>query len=78
MTVALLVGIVSYTYQLWRRDSKRARIKFAKEMGRQICGCTDTGEIMLLDTKDTTPSRVFVCPKCKAFFIDMKDLKVRA
>jgi hypothetical protein len=32
---------------------------------------------MLLDTKDTTPSRVYVCPKCKAFFIDMKDLKVK-
>ena len=74
--VAVALAWGSYTYQLWQRDSKRARIKFAKEMGRQICGCTETGEIMLLDTEDTTPARVYVCPVCKSFHVSTSDKKV--
>jgi hypothetical protein len=74
--VSSVVVLAAYVYQLRKRDSKRERIKFAKEMGRRICPCTEEGEIMLL--KDSgIPANEYECPRCKAFFIDMKDLKVK-
>lgn len=37
MTVALVIGVVSYTFQLWMRDRKRERIRLAVQMGRRVC-----------------------------------------
>jgi predicted RNA-binding Zn-ribbon protein involved in translation (DUF1610 family) len=71
----VFLGLLAYTYQLWRRDRKRERIRFAREMGRHICGCTEAGEIMLLK-QTPTPGREYVCPKCGEFQIVMNDRKV--
>jgi hypothetical protein len=68
----LFVGVISYTYQLWRRDRKRERVRFAREMGRHICGCTDTGEIMLLKDRSKMSSE-YECPRCKSWKCDFID-----
>ena len=70
----LFVGLGAYAFQLWRRDRKRERIRFAREMGRSICGCTETGEIRLLRRTETM-YREYVCPKCGDFQIVMTDMK---
>lgn len=67
--VTVFVGLLSYLAILWRRDQKRERIRFAKEMGRRICNCSETGEIMT-ETKVVVPESglevwALVCPRCK-------------
>jgi len=65
----VFLGLISYTLILWKRDQKRERIRFAREMGRHICPCTETGEIML-QTEHEQAASTFVCPKCKAKIYD--------
>jgi hypothetical protein len=73
--VALVIGIFSYTYQLWQRDRKRERVRFAREHGRPICPCTETGEITEVRHvrgRDGPLGRgqefdAFVCPECGAW-----------
>jgi hypothetical protein len=66
VTIALTSGLLSYTIQLWRRDRKRERVKFAADIGRPICGCTETGEIAL-DCKGGAK-----CPKCGEMIYDSR------
>lgn len=65
----ILLGLVSYLAILWQRDLKRARVKFARESGRRICPCTETGEIMLhyRHTEPGSDSSIpaIRCPACK-------------
>ena len=68
--VALLVSWLVYWLIVYIcRDMKREKVRHAKEMGRKICPCTETGEIMIHITRqqpgrDQTYS-VLHCPKCK-------------
>jgi hypothetical protein len=62
----IYLGLISYTYQLWRRDRKRERVRFAREMGRPVCGCTTDGAVMLVDPKQSNQfEKVYVCPICR-------------
>ena len=68
---AVVVGLsvlwlVSWLVVFWRRDTKRARVRFARESGRKICSCTEVGEIMELRLKRTEHGNfdALVCPKC--------------
>lgn len=70
VVAAIILGLLSYTIQLWRLQKKRERIRFAKETGRQICQCTETGEIMLLVKRDQMASEL-VCRVCKRQFFDL-------
>ena len=72
----VLVGLLSYLVLLWRRDLKRERIRFAKEMDRAVCGCTETGEVMLLDPHTGGLSRVYRCPLCPNFRVNMDEKRV--
>ena len=69
----VLLGLLSYLVILWRRDLKRARVKFAHETGRQICPCSDTGEIMLhvMVTQEGATGSIpaIKCPRCKDWHI---------
>ena len=57
----------SWTYLLWKRDSKRERIKEAYGMGRLICHCDETGEIMTLHHGVVVPVEAYACPQCTRF-----------
>jgi hypothetical protein len=53
--------------QLWLHNRKREQIRFAKEMGRSICHCTETGEIMLKEKEGSTLSAWwYKCPQCNS------------
>jgi hypothetical protein len=59
------VGLGSWALRLWLRDLKRARIRFAKEQGRRICTCTQTGEIFIADPQRYSANeKIEVCPAC--------------
>src|SRR5437870_5351474 len=62
----VLLGLLSYLVVLWRRERKRERIRFAKEMGRRICTCSEEGEVFIaLPSKSTDTHKVEVCPSCR-------------
>jgi len=63
---AILYGWGLLTVSLWRKDSKRSKIREAKELGRPICGCTEAGEIMLATDWGTSFLRDHECPICKS------------
>jgi len=59
------VWLVSWLVVYWRRDQKRERIRFAREMGRPVCGCTTEGVIPVIDpTKSDSIHKIYVCPLC--------------
>jgi len=63
--ISVICCLGTYAFQLWRMDNKRERVKFAKEMGRKICPCTNTGEIMIHCTmKNPDTGRDFNVIKC--------------
>jgi hypothetical protein len=67
------VGLLGWLSSWWvvylRRDTKRERVRHAKDTGRRICPCTETGEIMLHyrhtepDSQGAIPA--IRCPRCK-------------
>lgn len=65
-TGTVFLGLLSYLIVLWLRDLKRERVRFARETGRKICQCTETGEIMLLRTRQGEGGSFDAptCPKC--------------
>jgi hypothetical protein len=67
--VALFGGVCSYAYQMWKHQRKRERIRFAREMGRRICNCSETGEIMVEIMKKDEQLNMrgygLRCPRCK-------------
>jgi hypothetical protein len=65
----LVLWLVSWLVVFWRRDTKRARIRFARESGRHICPCTEVGEIMETRIKkgDPVDFDALVCPRCQAW-----------
>lgn len=73
-TVAVIFGLAGtmlYAWavlpvSLWRKDSKRSKIREAKELGRPICGCTEAGQIMLATDWGTSFWRDHECPLCKS------------
>src|SRR5439155_16646129 len=66
VAVTLAGGLISWGYQYWKRDRKREKIGFAREMGANICWCTPNGEIMIL-VDGKIPARKYQCPKCPNF-----------
>jgi ribosomal protein L32 len=61
--------VLAWSY--WKKEQKRDRIRFAKEMGRKICTCTESGEITLLDKvviEGMYAGSVVRCPKCNAAY----------
>lgn len=59
-----LLGIWAYyTWILIKNNSKEEKIKRAREAGRFICDCTETGEIMLLEDYTNVPL-IYRCPNC--------------
>ena len=62
---AMVVLTGSLAVRYWLRDTKRAQVKFAKDMGRPICGCTPAGEIMIQQSVYGT-RLAFECPRCKS------------
>jgi hypothetical protein len=63
---SILVFLISWGVRLWLRDLKRERIKFARESGRRIRTCTETGEIMIADSsRITATSKIDTCPACR-------------
>ena len=75
VVVPLVLWLVSWLVVFWRRDAKRERVRFARENGRTICPCTESGEITELRHvrgKDGPLGKgqefdTFVCPKCGAW-----------
>jgi len=62
---ALILTWASWTYFLWKRDSKRERISDALRKGRLICHCTPDGEIMTQHHHEGTSSiDAYACPAC--------------
>ena len=61
---AILYAWALWTYSLWRAASKFGRIEAARKAGRPICGCTETGEIMLVTPEGTSFWQNYECPKC--------------
>jgi len=61
----LLLWLVSWLIIYLRRDRKRERIRFAREMGRPVCGCTTDGSVMLIDPKKSDQfQKIYVCQIC--------------
>jgi len=58
-----------WTISLVRKDSKRERIKEAVSMGRKMCACTKTGEIMTLHHAVEHSIEVYCCSSCTRFNI---------
>jgi hypothetical protein len=65
--LGVLAAWASWTYHLWKRDSKRERIKEAHRMGRRLCACSETGEIMTLHYATKHSIEVYCCPRCTRF-----------
>jgi hypothetical protein len=61
---ALLLVWASWTYDLWKKDSKRNRIKEALAMKRRLCACTESGEIMTYHHGIMHDVEVYSCPNC--------------
>ncbi len=61
----MVVFLVSWGFRLWLRDQKRERIRFAKEQGRRICTCTETGEIFVADPQRYGANeKIEICLAC--------------
>lgn len=63
----ILYGWAVWSYYLWKRDSKRERVKDALEKGRLVCPCTETGEVMTYHHSNTHGSTIayWACPNCE-------------
>lgn len=61
---ALLLVWSSWTYNLWKKDSKRNRVKEAHAMRRRLCACTESGEIMTYHHGIMDEIEVYSCPNC--------------
>ena len=61
---ALLLLWASWTYSLWKRDSKWERSKDARAQGRLMCDCTKSGEIMTQHHALGHSMDVYACPVC--------------
>ena len=61
---ALLLVWASWTYDLWKKDSKRNRVKEALAMKRKLCACTESGEIMIYHHGIMDGIEVYSCPNC--------------
>lgn len=63
-----LMGIVgvcaTWTYSLWKANTKRERVKAARSEGRPICHCTESGEIMIQHHAVAHSIDVYACPVC--------------
>jgi len=65
---SFLVAWVSWTYLLWKRDTKRERITDALKKGRLICHCSEEGEIMTLHHELRNGDiEAYTCPVCGHF-----------
>ncbi len=62
--LAVLAAWASWTYSLHKRNSKRERIKEAHRLGRLICHCTESGEIMTQHHAVGHSIEVYACPIC--------------
>lgn len=48
-----------------RAPTKLELVNAARSQGRRVCGCTETGEIMLLKRLGLTNDHRWECPHCK-------------
>lgn len=62
--LGVLGAWASWTYLLWKRDSKRERIKEAHGLGRRLCPCSESGEIMTLHNGVMDGIEAYSCPNC--------------
>lgn len=60
----LVLGVLSYTFVLWRRDQHRERIRFAEEHEWLVCHCTQEGTICVMKYTKEGPG-YHHCPACK-------------
>ena len=67
--VSVFLGLGAWTYQLWKRDRKRERVKDATSLGRRICPCSETGEIMVR-VDGYIEHDTLRCPCCDNVFVD--------
>jgi hypothetical protein len=68
--VTVLASWIAYTIHLVKRDRRRERIRFARDIGRRICSCTEEGIITILNPDRTILAlKVESCPRCKAEYI---------
>jgi hypothetical protein len=68
-----LIGLAllwaKWTHALWKLSSKRERIRDALSMGRPICHCSESSEIMTQHHALEHSIDVYACPVCKNFEI---------
>jgi hypothetical protein len=62
--VSVLVAWGWWTISLVRKDSKRGKIKEAHGVGRMLCACTESGEILTLHHSINADILVYACPVC--------------
>ena len=67
--LGVLAAWASWTYSLHKRDAKRARVKEAHGLGRKLCPCSESGEIMTLHHGIGHHVEVYCCPRCTRFFV---------
>ena len=64
---ALILAWASWSYGIWVRDSKRQRVKDAHGLGRRLCACTESGEILTYHHDIAHSIEVYSCPNCTRY-----------
>lgn len=63
--LGLLCVWVHWSYLMHRELSKEEKVRRARRDGRNICDCTETGEIMVVSSGSTNGRfKVMRCPRC--------------
>lgn len=64
---SLFLVWAAWTYQLWKRDSQREKVRDAEARGLPVCPCRYPGEIMTYHHSNTHGSTIayWACPHCE-------------
>ena len=62
----MLYAWALWTYSLWKKDNKIERVRVARLDGRQVCDCSEIGEIMI-QTRDDIVNLIYKCPLCDSW-----------
>ena len=61
-----LLGVWAWwSYLMWKELSKEEKVRRARQDGRNICDCSESGEIMIVSSGATNGEfKVMRCPEC--------------